>query len=217
MFRYPYALKVHQKNTPFSCALLCSFNPLSNKFGSNISLSTLTDKNGFTVDEQCCNRIKSGATEPGFTQQIICIFQSSPKYIPLSKIRPKCKRFISSPYLSFTFSYSFLKLCHRQRQSFKKCYKGLHSAQPSHSKILIRSSSIGLCHFRGPNTSSFRPLHYLVLPSSGLGIPCVSREAIPHFTGCVYLFTSAQVKNILRKQLCSARSDRCANWTSLFF
>lgn len=88
--------------------------------------------------------------------------------------------------------------------------------QPSHSKILIRSSSINLCHFRGSNTSSFSPLHYLVLPSRGLGVPCVSRKAIPHFTGCVYLFTSAQVKNILRKQLCSARSDRCANWTSLF-
>jgi len=74
LLRYTYSLKVHQANTPFSLAMLCHFNPQSSIFGSNISLSTLNDKNGFTVDEQFCNRIKCGAREPGFTQQEMSIF-----------------------------------------------------------------------------------------------------------------------------------------------
>lgn len=44
LFRYTYSLKIYQTNTPFSSVLLRSFNPQSNKFGSNISLSALTDK-----------------------------------------------------------------------------------------------------------------------------------------------------------------------------
>lgn len=135
-------------------------------------------------------------------------FLNSSKRVSTPKIRPK--------YWNFTSSLHLLLLA-TSFQAPRKCCE-TYSLGNTISPKLWSEEWLCFMSFLWSYTLPFKPLHHLVSSSSTHtswpGISCIFREIqflSPFYKLFVCLIISLQVGNILRKQLCSTRTDRYAN------